>query len=33
MTKVVNGSHVVTNVTVGTAESGETQITERRQAR
>ena len=27
VTKVVNGSHVVTNVTVGAAESGETQIT------
>ena len=27
MTKVVNGSHVVTNVTVGAAENGETQIT------
>ncbi len=26
VTKVVNGSHVVTNVTVGAAESGETQI-------
>ena len=26
MTKVVNGSHVVTNVTVGEAENGETQI-------
>src|SRR6202453_4109717 len=27
VTKVVNGSHVVTNVTVGAAETGETQIT------
>ena len=27
VTKVVNGSHVVTNVTVGAAENGETQIT------
>jgi macrolide-specific efflux system membrane fusion protein len=27
VTKVVNGNHVVTNVTVGAAESGETQIT------
>ena len=27
VTKVVSGSHVVTNVTVGAAESGETQIT------
>jgi multidrug efflux pump subunit AcrA (membrane-fusion protein) len=27
VTKVVNGSHVVTNVTVGAAQSGETQIT------
>ena len=27
VTKVVNGTHVVTNVTVGAAESGETQIT------
>ncbi len=27
VTRVVNGSHVVTNVTVGAAESGETQIT------
>jgi macrolide-specific efflux system membrane fusion protein len=27
VTKVVNGSHVVTNVTVGAAQNGETQIT------
>ena len=27
MTQVVNGSHVVTDVTVGAAENGETQIT------
>ena len=27
MTQVVNGTHVVKNVTVGAAENGETQIT------
>ncbi len=33
VTQVVNGSHVVKNVTVGAAENGETQIVERRERR